>query len=248
MKKLKLFLYTLLILCSASASFASVSVFNPSVSKDSLRTLKRMEYKEGVPNGLLHAISLVETNIGQTGKYMPWPYTIRLNRYKGDVITDVDVAFEKLEYLIDLGYKTFDLTIDGDLNYSLSAIRVEEVLANSYSAKEIKISSRSLINYFKDKKESSEFLNRLIKKKWYNFKVGIMQLDYNDIKALDDVTDSLNAYDNINIMVKKIKTIRKQHTWWESVGFYHSKKPAKAKRYVKNVWSMYQRVHKIKVR
>lgn len=248
MKKSKLLLFTMLFISSASLCFANTGVFNTSVSKDSLRTLKRMEYKEGIPNGLLHAISLVETNIGQTGKYRPWPYTIRLNRYRGEQITDIDNAFEKLETLIDLGYQNFDLIIDGQSFYSLSAIRVEEALSVNSSFKEVKISARSLIKYFKDKKKASLFLNRLVSKQWFDFKVGIMQLDYKDIKSLEDITDSLNAYDNINIMVKKIKLIRAQYTWWESVGQYHSKKPSKAKRYVKNVWSMYQRVHKIKVR
>ena len=248
MKKLKLYFLTVIFAWFAGSTFASTLVFDQSVSKDSLRTLKRMEYKEGIPNGLLHSISLVETNIGQTGKYMPWPFTIRLNRYKGKMVHNIDDAFDELEFLIDLGYQNFDIYIGEERFYSLSAVSAEEILLGNTSAKSIKISSRSLIKYFGTKKEASVFLNSLVKNKWHDFKVGIMQIPYRDLAEFKDITESLNAYENIQIMVGKLKGIRMKYTWWEAVGFYHSKNEAKSKRYVKNVWSMYQRVHKIKVR
>lgn len=249
MKKLKLYFLTTIFASFASFTFASTMVFDQSVSKDSLRTLKRMEYKEGIPNGLLHSISLVETNIGQTGKYMPWPYTIRLNGYKGKIVHNIDSAFDELEFLIDLGYQNFDIYIGKDERfYSLSAVSAEEILLANSSAKSIKITSRSLIKYFEKKPQAEKFLKSLIANKWYDFKVGIMQISYKDLSDFEDVTQALNAYDNIQIMVDKLKQIRTKYTWWEAVGYYHSKNEAKSKRYVKNVWSMYQRVHKIKVR
>ncbi|HAG53526.1 MAG TPA: hypothetical protein DCL21_07050 [Alphaproteobacteria bacterium] len=243
----RLFL-TLTFLCAATYAEASSS-YSSRTSTESLRILKRMEYKEGIPNGLLHAISLVETNIGQTEKYKPWPYTIRINRHTGKTINDIDDAFTFLDYLIDLGFKNFDLVVDDNTFYSLSAINLEDVLTQNPDAKSITISARSTIKYLKNKKDAENAINNLVDNEWYDFKIGIMQLNYQMVKnSTQDISDALNAYDNINIMVKQLKKIRTQHTWWESVGQYHSKKPAKAKRYVKNVWSMYQRVHKIKVR
>lgn len=239
----------IIFLSSADFSLAESKVFSASVSKESLRTLKRMEYKEGIPNGMLHAISLVETNIGQTGRYRPWPYTIRLNRYKSQDFNNVDLAYEKLEKLFELGYQTFDLITDKEKYYSLSFYSLEDILSQNPNATKYIISARSVIKYFKSKQEASVQLNKLIANKWYEFRVGIMQLNYQDVTSnTADVTDSLNAYNNINIMVRQLKGIRSKHSWWESVGLYHSERPEKAKRYVKNVWSMYQRVHKIKVR
>lgn len=249
MFKIKPFLLILIFAGVLGNAWAVEKVFSTSVSQDSLRTLKRMEYKEGIPNGLLHAISLVETNIGQTGKYRPWPYTIRLNRYKSQDFTDIDEAYDLLDKLIDFGYQNFDLVVNEDTYYSLSYSGVEDTL-NSYSQTDkIRILARSTIKYLKNKQEADKVLTRLVDNQWYNIKIGIMQLSYSVAKLnSENITDTLNAYDNISIMVNQLKKIRKQNTWWESVGLYHSKKARKAKRYVKNVWAMYQRVHKIKVR
>lgn len=233
----------------SSYAWAGSFVFSNSTSQDSLRILKRMEYKENIPNGMLHAISLVETNIGQTGKYRPWPYTIRLNSYKSDTIEDVDMAFDLLDSLVDLGYQNFDVKIDGELFYSLSAYNLEDTLNNSIDSVDIQISARSVIKYFKNKSEAKILLSKLLERNWFDFKIGIMQLSYQVVSSnMDNISDALNAYENINLMIGQLKKIRKAHSWWESVGLYHSKKQSKAKRYVKNVWAMYQRVHKIKVR
>lgn len=249
MFQLKPLLTIFAFLCMSGYAWAGSTVFSNSVSQDSLRILKRMEYKEGIPNGLLHAISLVETNIGQTSKYRPWPYTIRLNRYKGQQMTDIDQAFALLDKLIDLGYQNFDLVINDKVFYGLSATNLEDTLGSYRNVETVTLSARSLIKYLKNKKQAAAVLNKLIDSEWFNFKVGIMQLNYQVAKNnTQNITEALNTYENISIMVKQLKKIRKQHTWWESVGLYHSKKPAKGKRYVKNVWSMYQRVHKVKVR
>lgn len=249
MFKLKPFLLFIIFTCGFSNSWAANRIFSANVSQESLRTLKRMEYKESIPNGLLHSISLVETNIGQTGKYLPWPYTIRLNRYKSEVFTDIDKAYDLLDKLVDLGYQNFDLIVNDENYYSLSYSGVEDALNNYIQSEEIIISARSTIKYLKDKTAAEKMLNRLVENQWFNIKIGIMQLSY-DVAKLnsENIIDTLNAYENIAIMVNQLKKIRKQNTWWESVGLYHSKKSVKAKRYVKNVWAMYQRVHKIKVR
>jgi hypothetical protein len=241
---------SVLFLSIFSYSLAEGVSFSPRVSKDSLRTLKRMEYKEGIPNGMLHAISLVETNIGQTGQYRPWPYTIRLNSYKSEVFTNIDDAFDELDLLVDLGFQNFDLLLGEENIYGLSSFNLEDMLNRiDVDSQTIQISARGIIKYFKDKKEAEVALDKLISRQWYDFKVGIMQLNYSVVKSnTDNVYDALNTYENIDIMVKQLKEIRRKHTWWESVGLYHSKQQTKAKRYVKNVWAMYQRVHKIKVR
>lgn len=249
MSKLGVISLSFILCCISSYAWAGSTVFSNGTSQDSLRILKRMEYKEGIPNGMLHAISLVETNIGQTGKYRPWPYTIRINRYKGKKITDLDEAFAQLDILIEIGYKNFDVLIDDEIFYSLSATNVEDALNSFPESKNITISARSHIEYFKNKRSAEKALNKLIDNKWYDFKIGIMQLTYQDVKnSTNNISEALNTYENIGIMVKQLKKIRRKHSWWESVGLYHSKKPSKAKRYVKNVWSMYQRVHKIQVR
>ncbi|MCP4355348.1 MAG: lytic transglycosylase domain-containing protein [Proteobacteria bacterium] len=231
-----------------SQANATGEKLSPDISKGSLHIIKRMEYKEGVPNGLLHAISLVETNIGRTGKYLPWPYTIRLNRYKSEKLINLDKAYNILERLLDVGYSKFDLAIDGDSYYSLSSSNLEDLLQNASSLNNAVITSRSVIKYMSGKEEAKAFLKLLLNSKWYNFKVGIMQLSYSQIRHLPDIYKSLDAYNNISIMIKQLKEIRKSYEWWESVGTYHSKRPKKAKRYVKNVWSMYQRVYKLKVK
>lgn len=249
MKKLLACYLILFVLLITGNALASTVVFSESVSKSTLRTIKRMELKEGLPNGLLHSISLVETNIGQTGKYYPWPYTIRLNKYKGKEIQDIDEAFAELDMLVELGFKNFDLILDGQKYYSLSVSNLEDVLNLNLESKTIHISARSTIKYLKNEDEAVKLVKTLEKNKWEDFKVGVMQLSYTDLKTeLSDVSQALNVYTNTSIMVKNLKKIRKKYTWWEAVGQYHSKKQSKAKRYVKNVWSMYQRVHKIKVR
>ncbi|PPR11234.1 MAG: hypothetical protein CFH44_00082 [Proteobacteria bacterium] len=249
MKKLRVCYLVLSFIFACGSSYATTAVFSESVSKDCLRTIKRMELKEGIPNGLLHSISLVETNIGQTGKYYPWPYTIRLDRYKGKVITDIDLAFEELDLLVDLGFKNFDLLLNGQKYYSLSSSNLEDILNTATDAETIHISARSTIKYLKNQQEAKKVITNLEYHNWTNFKVGVMQLSYNSLKTeLNDVSEALNPYTNTGIMINQLKKIRRQHTWWEAVGKYHSKQKTKAKRYVKNVWSMYQRVHKIRVR
>jgi len=242
-------LFLILTFLCATTYAEATSSYSDRTSTESLRILKRMEYKEGIPNGLLHAISLVETNIGQTEKYKPWPYTIRLNRHPGKTLNDIDHAFTFLDYLMELGFKNFDLVIEDETFYSLSGINLEDALEQKPDATSFTISARSTIKYLKNKKDAEQAIKKLVDNNWYDFKIGIMQLNYQVVKNnTDDISDALNAYDNINIMVRQLKKVRRKHTWWESVGQYHSKKPTKAKRYVKNVWSMYQRVHKIKVR
>lgn len=235
---------------SCFISQASAKSTDPvKIAQDSLRTIKRMEYKEGIPNGMLHAISLVETNFGRTDKYMPWPYTIRLDKFKSEKIVDVDKAFILLEKLLDMGYIRFDIIIDDEPNYSVSAIHVEDLLQDNYKSKNIQISARSIIKYLDNKKEAKSFLKKLLDSKWYSFKVGTMQLTYEQIKNnLPNVYQSLNTYDNVTVMVKQLRKIRQKYDWWESVGMYHSRKPRKSKLYVKNVWSVYQRVYKLKVK
>lgn len=247
MQKLSILILTFFLL---NLNFANAysGVFSDNISQNSLTIIKRMEYKEGIPSGILHSISLVETNIGQTGKYLPWPYTIRLNSYKGSSNKDIDVSFDILDDLIDVGYQNFDVLIDGENYYSLSSFNIEDVLNQNLQAKEITIYARSVIKYFPNRDESEVALNKLIDKKWNNFKIGIMQLSYDEVKDSVNVAQYLEPYDNIDFMIKRLKSIRQSNTWWESVGLYHSKNPDKAKRYAKNVWSMYQRVHKIKVR
>src|SRR5690606_472075 len=90
--------------------------------------LGRLEIEKGMPKGLLHAISLVETGLGVDGHYLPWPYTINVNScpwFKG--LNEAQVVL-RLDALRKMGCRGFDVRVDGKLTRKLSYSRMKKHL------------------------------------------------------------------------------------------------------------------------
>jgi len=63
-----------------------------------------------------------------------------------------------------------------------------------------------------------------------------------NFKQVDHVFDPSK---NVTYAVNYLRKHKKDRDWWRSVGRYHSGTEKHAKRYIENVWEMYQKVHRL---
>ena len=105
------FFFALSFFVGASSSFAER--LNEDVAFRAWKVIASVERENGIPLGLLHSMSLVETGKGVNGKMLPWPYTVRLNSSVKRESRDSLMAVNNLIDLMKLGYRSFDVTIDG---------------------------------------------------------------------------------------------------------------------------------------
>ncbi len=212
-------------------------------------TISKVEYKEGIPQGLLHSISLVETGKGLKGNILPWPYTIGLNSPGYQQVSVKNELLKKLKYYKKIGFAQFDLKIDDKLYQKLSA---EEIYVISEKSKEedfieVELKPRHISKRFSNKQLAKKFANNLVENNYENFDIGIMQINWRYHKSgFSSVEEALDVYRNANYAVSYLRKNRKNNTWWQTVGRYHSKTPKHAKRYIKSVWNMYKRIHNLK--
>src|SRR6478609_6901508 len=83
--------------------------FDPAIARDSWLLIGQTERAYGVPAGLLHAMSLVETGQGIRGWLMPWPYTVCINSPGTQNYKSVQTAQAGLLKYRNMGFVVFNV-------------------------------------------------------------------------------------------------------------------------------------------
>jgi hypothetical protein len=206
--------------------------------------IAKLEQKNGIPKGLLHSMSLVETGQGLEGKVMPWPYTVGVNSPGMVTFKNGTEALAKLDTYNRLGFAKFDVTVNGETQKKLTLYRAERTLARVDG--EVKIRPYHYAKRFKDKQEAVEFVQASLDLGYKNLDVGLMQINWRyHGEKFTNVSQALDPYQNASYAVQYLTKHKQTRDWWGSVGRYHSGTQKHAKRYVKHVWRMYQRLHQI---
>jgi len=209
--------------------------------------LGRLEIEKGMPKGLLHAISLVETGLGVDGHYLPWPYTINVNScpwFKGLNKTQVVL---RLDALRKMGFRGFDVRVDGKLTRKLSYSRMKKHLETVPDTAVVDLRGRRFSKYFRSKDEAVKAVTALHGQGIKNTDLGLMQVNWiYHGENFASISDAFDPYKNASYAVSYLNKHRATRDWWGSVGRYHSGTGKLAKNYVRNVWEMYKKIHRLK--
>lgn len=238
MKKL-LSLFILGVSISTSASAEKFS------RDEALRTwdiLNQIEYREGIPQGLIQSMGLVESGHKFDGQMMPWPYAVNVNKTMFEAHADALSAKDEVLHFALNGFKRFDLKLSGKRHYGLTK---ESALGLIRKHKgEILLRAAGISKKFNTKEKAVSFVQQMKDLGLENIDVGVMQvnLKYHG-QAFASLDEAFDPYTNIDYAVSYLMKHRQTRDWWASVGRYHSGTGLHAKRYVRTVYDMYQLVH-----
>ncbi len=220
--------------------------FDPVVARDAWLMISAAERQYEIPRGLLHAISLVETGQGLRGWMLPWPYTVGINGTGRQDFRQGPEALRQLERWRALGFVRFNLNLNGR---SFSNIKMPEATAklSALGATQafITVEGRNFARRFADAAATERFLQNLFARGYRNVDVGMMQINWKvHGSRFRSVAEVLDPTANLRYAVTYLLNHRQTRDWWGSVGRYHSGTPVYANRYVRNVYSMYMRIHR----
>lgn len=216
------------------------------IAYDAWKVIHQFEVQEGIPRGLLHSMSLVETGLGMDGRYLPWPYTLNINQSEKYTFSDAESAVEKLKLLSNLGYERFNVTVDGHKADNLIVGRAKDWLTAT-KGKMLTLVARNISKRYPNKASALMAAKRLVNNGNRNFDIGLMQVNwYWHGKHFASLDEALDPYPNVAYAVSYLRKHHETMDWWDSVGRYHSGKQVYANKYVASVWDMYQRVHRLK--
>lgn len=207
--------------------------------------LSRVEQQHGIPHGLLHSMSLVETGQGLKGKMLPWPYTINVNTTKFYTLPSGTDTLRQLDELRRVGFRRFDVRMGQITEENLDASSVEKKVI--YYKGEVQLRARGFAKRFSSAEQAVSSVKNLFQLGHENVDVGLMQVNWyyhgGNFASLEDAFDPVS---NVSYAVKYLQKHRETRDWWRSVGRYHSGTPEHAQRYIRNVWDMYQLVHRMR--
>lgn len=230
---------------------ASASALGPGldrqVADQAWQTITKIEVKNNIPRGLLLAISLVETGLGLDGQYLPWPYTLNVNATSYKKFTTATAALAYLGKLDKADFRRYYLHI-GDKYYknvNVSFAR-EKLLAAPVEAA-IRLRGRGYSEHYSTPKRAIDVAQNLLAAGIRNMDVGLMQVNwYYHGEQFASIADAFDPYKNVSYAVSYLRKHRQTRDWWGSVGRYHSGTGSHAKNYVRAVWEMYRRIHRLK--
>ncbi|MBI1364301.1 MAG: transglycosylase SLT domain-containing protein [Proteobacteria bacterium] len=245
MKKTALSVLLTAFFLAGTALPAKADKLDPRISRDAWRVITKVEYREGIPRGLLHSMSLVETGMAQEGKVMPWPYTANVNQTERRTFAKREDALEAIDHLRRLGFTDFEVTADNLERKYITAHAAERFL-NGIEADSYSIAGHTFTRRFGDKAEAVQFVQELIDQGYTNVDIGLMQVNWKyHGENFTSVDEAFDPYKNVDYAVSYLRKHRQTRDWWGSVGLYHSGTKAFADKYVKSVWGMYQKVLKL---
>lgn len=238
MKKL---LFTLLLTGFIQPIFA----YDENIALNAWRTVSEIERMNGIPRGLLHSMSLVETGQGLEGYIMPWPYTIGINSPQKKRYTGNQKALGDIAYWQKLGFKKFDVVVAGK---DYGRIKGEAARIAVLSAKEtdaVSVRAHNFAKRFKNQAQAAIFAENMLNNGYKNMDVGLMQINWRyHGNKFASISDALNPSKNAAYAVEYLRS-HDGNTWWKKVGRYHSGTQKHAKKYINLVWNMYQKIHRI---
>jgi hypothetical protein len=220
--------------------------FDPAIARDVWQMISRAEKDYGIPTGLLHAMSLVETGQGIRGWVLPWPYTVGVN---SSGTYTAKTSKDALEHLISrraLGFVRFDVSVNGVYQSKLKGEAAAALLGKNPTATNIRITPQPFGRRFNNASEATTFVNRMFGQGYRNMDIGMMQINYRvHGNKFANVSSMFEPNTNVRYAVTYLLEHRQSRDWWGSVGRYHSGTAVYANKYIKNVYNMYKRIHRI---
>ncbi len=222
--------------------------FDPRIARDAWTLIGQTEQRAGVPLGLLHAMSLVESGKGIRGWMLPWPYTIGVNSAGKRSFLTASSALQDLRRLRGLGFVRFDVRAGSAYRASLTYQQALDYVGANARQSVFVIESQPFGRRFNNEAEAEAFVYRMFAGGHRNLDIGMMQVNWKvHGQHFGSVRQALDPQRNVNYAVTYLLQHRQTRDWWGSVGRYHSGTAFYANRYIKRVWAMYQRVHRLRV-
>jgi hypothetical protein len=191
-------------------------------------------------------MSLVETGQGIRGWVLPWPYTVGVN---SSGTYTAKTSKDALEHLISrraLGFVRFDVSVNGVYQSKLKGEAAAALLGKNPTATNIRITPQPFGRRFNNASEATTFVNRMFGQGYRNMDIGMMQINYRvHGNKFANVSSMFEPNTNVRYAVTYLLEHRQSRDWWGSVGRYHSGTAVYANKYIKNVYNMYKRIHRI---
>jgi len=220
--------------------------FDPLIARDAWMLIARAERENEIPAGLLHAMSLVETGKGIRGWVLPWPYTVGVNGTGTQRFTSRDEALAALSRYRKLGFVRYNLTAQGVRLSKATSVQVAAALGGLPASSVITLEGINFGRRFNSETEAATFLRNMFAQGYRNVDVGMMQINWRvHSQHFRSIEDALNPSTNLNYAVRYLLEHRQTRDWWGSVGRYHSGTSRYASRYIRNVYNMYLRIHRV---
>ena len=219
--------------------------FDPVIARDAWVLIAQAERANNIPAGLLHAISLVETGKGIRGWVLPWPYTLCINATGVKTYPDKATAMAAFTRFRTLGFVRFNVRGPGASVSKANPMQTATALG-SMGAGPVTLEGLTFSRRFNNADETVAFLDRLFAQGYRNVDVGMMQVNWRIHGShFANIRAALDPTTNLNYAVSYLLEHRATRDWWRSVGRYHSGTPVYANRYIRNVYNMYLRIHRV---
>lgn len=244
--------YVLLIIGLAGALVGTVRAdydndpFDPIIARDAWVLIAQAERANNIPAGLLHAMSLVETGQGIRGWVLPWPYTLCINSTGSQTFLTRDAALAAFTRDRSLGFVRFNVRGGAGVRYKATALQTAAALGGMPATGPITLEGLTYSRRFNNADETVVFLNRMFGMGYRNIDVGMMQINWRVHGShFASVRQALDPTVNLNYAVSYLLEHRQTRDWWGSVGRYHSGTRYYANRYIRDVYNMYLRIHRV---
>lgn len=220
--------------------------FDPVIARDAWVLISQAERANGIPAGLLHAMSLVETGQGIRGWVLPWPYTVGVNGTGVQKFTSREETLAAFTRYRTLGFVRFNLRGPGGSLTKAKALDVAKTLGAMPAIGAFMLEGVNFARRFNNATEAETFLNRMFAAGYRNMDVGMMQVNWKvHGSKFRNVREALEPTNNLGYAVRYLLEHRQTRDWWGSVGRYHSGTRTYANRYIRNVYNMYLRIHRV---
>lgn len=219
--------------------------YDDAIAREAWFTVSQIEKNNGIPRGLLHSMSLVETGQGLEGFILPWPYTIGINSPQKKRYTGSQKALNDIAYWQKLGFKKFDVVVAGKNYGRIKAEPARIAVLSAGEADAVSVRAHNFAKRFKNQADAAAFGEKLLRQGYKNMDVGLMQINWRyHGENFSSISDALNPRKNANYAVEYLRS-HEGKTWWKKVGRYHSGTKKHAKKYINLVWGMYQKIHRL---
>ncbi|MBI1308522.1 MAG: transglycosylase SLT domain-containing protein [Proteobacteria bacterium] len=230
----------------AQAEYAS-DPFDPVVARNAWLLISEAEHTHNIPPGLLHAISLVETGQGIRGWVLPWPYTVGVNAPSSRTLSGRAAALSALNQWRAMGFVRFDFRAPGIARSNASAAETSAQLSALSDLSPVVLQPRPFSRRFNNTQEAENFAQRFLSSGYTNLDIGMMQINWRVHGShFATLHQAFNVDSNLAYAVQYLLENRDSgRDWWGLVGRYHSGTAYYANRYIRNVYAMYLRIHRV---
>lgn len=219
--------------------------FDPVIARDAWVLISQAERQNNIPAGLLHAMSLVETGKGIRGWVLPWPYTLCINATGVKTYANKNEAMAAFTRFRSLGFVRFNVRGPGTSLSKANGLQTATALG-SMAAGPVTLEGLAFSRRFNNANETMAYLDRLFAQGYRNVDVGMMQINWRvHGHRFSNVREALEPTNNLRYAVSYLLEHRQTRDWWGSVGRYHSGTSVYANRYIRNVYAMYLRIHRV---